>query len=128
MIKSISITKALLALCLTGLVSEALVAQDPKGMVLIRPAAAPGPLDNPLKGYCPYVNAGKIHRPYSMVFQYVSWKKLEPLEGKYAFDAWEKEEWNHPRAKDKRLVIRVFADYPGKASGLPDWLRAKGVE
>ena len=128
MIKSISITKALLALCLTELVSEALVAQDPKGMVLIRPAAAPGPLDNPLKGYCPYVNAGKIHRPYSMVFQYVSWKKLEPLEGKYAFDAWEKEEWNHPRAKDKRLVIRVFADYPGKASGLPDWLRAKGVE
>ena len=52
------------------------------GLLVARPIAALGPLDNPLKGYCLYTNAGKIHRPYSMVFQYVSWKELEPVEGR----------------------------------------------
>lgn len=96
-------------------------------LVIIRPGLAPGPLDNPLKGYCLYTNAGKIHRPYSMVFQYVSWKELEPTEGNYAFETWEKKKWCHPRAKGKHVVLRVYADYPKKPSGLPDWLRTKGV-
>ena len=121
-------TKALLTLWMTGLVMGEVPSQNPKDMVVVRPAEAPGPLDNPLKGYCPYVNAGKIHRPYSMSFLYASWKKLEPRKGYYAFDAWEREEWNHPRAEGKHLVLRVFADYPGKPSGLPDWLRTEGVE
>ena len=92
-----------------------------------QPPAALGPLDNPLKGYCLYTNAGKIHRPYSMVFQYVSWKELEPVEGKYDFEAWEKK-WGHPRAIGKHVVLRVYVDYPSKPSGLPDWLRNKGVK
>jgi len=97
------------------------------GLAVTRPPSAPGPLDNPLKGYCLYTNAGEIHRPYSMVFQYVSWKELEPIEGRYAFEAWEKKKWSHPRANGKHVVLRVYVDYPGKSSGLPDWLRAKGV-
>jgi len=96
-------------------------------LVITRPASSPGPLDNPLKGYCLYTNAGKIHRPYSMVFQYVSWKELEPIEGMYAFEAWERKKWAHPRAIGKHVVLRVYVDYPTKSSGLPDWLRAKGV-
>jgi hypothetical protein len=97
------------------------------GLVVARPTSAPGLLDNPLKGYCLYTDAGKIHRPYSMVFQYVSWKELEPIEGRYAFEAWEKRKWSHPRANGKHVVLRVYVDYPEKPSGLPDWLRAKGV-
>ena len=97
------------------------------GLLVARPIAALGPLDNPLKGYCLYTNAGKIHRPYSMVFQYVSWKELEPVEGRYAFEAWERKKWLHPRATGKHVVLRVYVDYPTKISGLPDWLRAKGV-
>jgi len=97
------------------------------GLAIVRPASALGPLDNPLKGYCLYTNAGKIHRPYSMVFQYVSWKELEPVEGRYAFEAWEKKKWSHPRANGKHVVLRIYVDYPSKSSGLPDWLRAKGV-
>ena len=61
-----------------------------------------------------------------MVFQYVSWKELEPAEGKVAFEAWEKKAWDHARAKDKHVVLRVYVDYPSKPSGLPDWLRAQG--
>ena len=121
------------SIILLGLIPSSYVPADEAkpsagGFEIRRPAAASGPLDNPLKGYCLYTNAGKIHRPYSMVFQYVSWRELEPIEGKYTFEDWEKKDWNHPRAKDKHLVLRVYVDYPSKPSGLPEWLRAKGVK
>ena len=45
-------------------------ASDPN-VAIIHPEAAPGPLDNPLKGYCVCIDAGKIHRPHSMVYFYV---------------------------------------------------------
>ncbi|MBT6850886.1 MAG: DUF4832 domain-containing protein [Opitutae bacterium] len=97
------------------------------GEVVVRLKAAPGPLDNPLKGYCVYTNAGKINRPYSMVFLYVPWKKLEPVEGRYSFDEWEKKAWGHKAAEGKHVVLRVFADYPKKPSAMPEWLLKKGV-
>ncbi len=90
--------------------------------------AGPGPLDNPLKGWCPYTTAGPVNQPYSMVYQYVSWKDLEPTEGHYAFDEWEKKSWETPLAKGKHIVFRVFIDYPHQPSGLPGWLVSKGVK
>jgi len=48
--------------------TAACVALAPAGEVVVCPEAAPGPLDNPLKGWCPYTDAGPIHQPYSMVF------------------------------------------------------------
>jgi len=113
---------------LAGLILNSVwFAAEAAPLTVYRPPVALGPLDNPLKGYCLYTNAGEIHRPYSMVFQYVSWKELEPIEGKYAFEAWEKK-WAHPRAMGKHVVLRVYVDYPSKPSGLPDWLRNKGVK
>ena len=116
----------LLCLLLTG---GLLDAQEVPGSneVLVHPKAAPGPLDNPLKGYCVYTNAGKIHRPYSMVFHYVPWRQLEPTEGQYAFEAWEKQTWETPIAAGKHVVLRVYADYPRKLSAIPDWLLSKGI-
>jgi len=95
------------------------------GEVVVRPEAAPGPLDNPLKGWCPYADAGPIRQPYSMVFLYAPWKALEPEEGRFAFEAWERNDWSAPAAEGKHVVLRVYIDYPSKPSGLPDWL--KGV-
>lgn len=95
--------------------------------VVVRPQAMAGRLDNPLKGWCPYTNAGKIHQPYSMVFQYVSWRELEPIENDYRFEEWENT-WDCELGKDKHVIFRVFIDYPKKASGLPDWLRKAGVK
>jgi hypothetical protein len=95
--------------------------------LVIRPAAAPGPLDNPLKGWCPYTDAGEITQPYSMVFQYVSWKHLEPKEGEYRFEEWEAEAWNVARAKGKHIIFRIYVDYPKLESGMPDWLIQQGV-
>jgi hypothetical protein len=94
--------------------------------VIVKPLPAPGPLDNPLKGWCPYTDAGEINQPYSMVFQYVPWSKLEPREGDFQFEAWEKS-WNVDAARDKHIIFRVFVDYPSLPSGLPAWLRTAGV-
>ncbi|WP_442483798.1 DUF4832 domain-containing protein [Aeoliella sp. SH292] len=95
--------------------------------VIVRPRPADGPLDNPLKGWCPYPNAASIHQPYSMVFKYISWRELEPAEGDFRFDEWEKS-WDSQAAKDKHILFRVYVDYPKKPSGLPDWLRKAGVK
>lgn len=95
--------------------------------VIVRPKPAEGPLDNPLKGWCPYPSTGAIHQPYSMVFQYISWRELEPTEGDFRFAEWEKS-WDSKAAKDKHIVFRVYVDYPKKPSGLPDWLRKAGVK
>jgi len=95
--------------------------------VVVRPQPAAGPLDNPLKGWCPYTNAGPIHQPYSMVFQYTSWRELEPVENEFRFNEWE-ESWNVEAAKDKHIIFRVYIDYPSKPSGLPDWMRKSGVK
>jgi hypothetical protein len=95
--------------------------------VVLRPRAKPGPLDNPLKGWCPYTDAGEIYQPYSMVFQYISWRDLEPRENEFRFDEWEKS-WDVGPAAGKHILFRVYVDYPSLPSGLPDWLRKAGVK
>lgn len=120
---AMSVCRALLLVACVLVSTVAIRADD----MIVRPKPADGPLDNPLKGWCPYTNAGPIHQPYSMVFQYISWKEIEPTEGNYRFDEWEKS-WDNAAGKDKHIVFRVYIDYPKKPSGLPDWLRASGVK
>jgi hypothetical protein len=95
--------------------------------VVVRPLPKAGPLDNPLKGWCPYADAGEIRQPYSLTFQYVSWRELEPAKGDYRFADWERE-WDVDAAKDKHVVFRVYVDYPSRPSGMPEWLRTAGVQ
>lgn len=93
---------------------------------VVHPAAAPGPLDNPLKGWCTYTG-GRQTQPYSMVFRYVPWKELEPRPGEYRFAEWERRTWDIADAAGKHVVIRVYIDWPSSPSGMPDWLREQGV-
>ncbi|MBC8139016.1 MAG: DUF4832 domain-containing protein [Fibrella sp.] len=89
---------------------------------------APGPLDNPLKGWCAYTDSD-LYLPYTMVFRYVSWRELEPTEGDYRFAEWERKAWDgDARATGKHVIFRVYIDYPGLLPGLPDWLKTKGVK
>jgi hypothetical protein len=110
---------------LAFLATATAAAGPPAGEVVVRPEAAAGPLANPLKGWCPYTDAGPIRQPYSMVYLYVSWKELEPEEGRYAFERWERRDWSVHEAEGKHIVLRPYIDYPSKPSGLPDWLNGK---
>ena len=51
-------------------VSVTWLAAAADSLTVYQPPAGLEPLV-PLKGYCLYTNAGKIHRPYSIMFQYV---------------------------------------------------------
>lgn len=90
--------------------------------------SAPGPLDNPLKGWAP-TNGSGLSRPTSMAFIYVPWKDLESAENVFSFDQWEST-WRSDIA-NKHIVFRVYIDYPGRATGMPQWLvdklRSAGV-
>jgi hypothetical protein len=105
----------------------AMALTQPPAPRTIHPPAAPGPLDNPLKGWCPYTDAGSIRQPYSMVFLYVPWSELEPHEGDFRFEEWEHRAWNVAAAQGKHVVFRVYIDYPGRPSGMPAWLEERGI-
>jgi hypothetical protein len=119
-----------LCLAITGIVacsiSPPATAAPPEKVV--RPKSAAGPLNNPLKGWCPFTDAGRITLPYSMVFFPVAWNELEPQDGKYAFEEWERRMWDIDPARGKHVVFRIYADMPNRPSGFPNWLRDQGVK
>ncbi|RYG48555.1 hypothetical protein EON79_04110 [bacterium] len=88
----------------------------------------PSPLDNPLKGYASYADSWfKTQGPVSMGYFYVSWKELEPEEGKYAWEKLEKR-WDSGVAKGKHVVLRLFLEYPGQPYGVPDWVPVRTID
>ncbi|MBC8135607.1 MAG: hypothetical protein H8F28_06965 [Fibrella sp.] len=45
-------------------------------------------MSDPLKGWCPYADAGPLTRPYPMTGPSIAWRDLKPCEGECPFDAW----------------------------------------
>jgi hypothetical protein len=89
----------------------------------------PGPLDNPLKGFASYCDAGTpLNCPVTMAYEGASFKQLEPEEGHFTFDEWEEDSWDKAPAAGKRVVLRIFMDYPHEAIAVPQWLVDKGVK
>jgi hypothetical protein len=90
-----------------------------------------GPLDNPLKGWAPYWFPWltQYYQPVSMNFWYVSWRELEPNPQDYRFAQWE-QSWDQtrPDTRENHGVFRVYLDYPGQPTGVPQWLIDMGVE
>ena len=123
---AIRVLSLAVACCMVWQTSLSAIAAPPEKV--IRPKAGAGPLDNPLKGWCPFTDAGTITLPYSMVFFPVSWSELEPQEGKYAFAEWERKMWDVDPARGRHIVFRIYADMPNRPSGFPAWLRDQGVK
>jgi hypothetical protein len=91
---------------------------------------APSPADNPLKGLVPYANharKGESHFPHSLEFDYLPLAKLMP--GQSRFD-WEPLDalLNKIATRGNQAVFRIWIEYPGQQSGLPDYLRELGVK
>ena len=100
-----------------------LLAAEP---VIFRPAYAPGPADNPLKGFVPYAGQGRKF-PHSLEFSYLplaavmtgptnfSWAPMERLLDGIA-------------ARGCQSIFRIYMEYPGKPSGVPEYLVTAGVK
>ena len=83
---------------------------------------------NPLKGW---VIWGENHitppQPTTLFFSYRSQGELEPEEGKFDFESWENEVWQHWTDQGMKAIFRVHLDYPGRPIGIPRWLLDAGV-
>lgn len=94
--------------------------------VVFQPTYAPGPADNPLKGFVPYAGQGREF-PHSLEFGYLSlaavmtgptnfnWAPLERLLDGIA-------------ARGCQSVFRIYLEYPRKPSGVPEYLVNAGVK
>jgi hypothetical protein len=95
-------------------------------IVVIRPPPAPGPADNPLKGFVPYAGKG-VEFPHSLEFGYLSLSTL--MVGPNQFD-WRPLDTllDGVSSRGCQTVFRVWVEYPGRPSGVPAWLVADGLQ
>ena len=108
----------------------AVQADSPLRAEVLRLKPAPSPADNPLKGMVPYSDydeENRAHFPHSLEFDYLSLAEL--MRGPSSFD-WQPMEalLDKIAARGNQAVFRLWIEYPGKKSGLPDFLREQGVK
>ncbi len=86
---------------------------------------APAPVDNPLKGFVPYVGQAKEF-PHSLEFSYLSLASI--MTGPASFD-WKALEQllDGVAARGCQLIVRFYLEYPGKPTGVPGFLLKDGL-
>ena len=94
--------------------------------VVFQPEYAPGPADNPLKGFVPYAGQGRDF-PHSLEFGYLSLASM--MTGPTAFD-WAPMErlLDGIASRGCQGVFRIYMEYPRKPSGVPEYLVQAGVK
>jgi hypothetical protein len=94
--------------------------------VVFRPAYAPSPADNPLKGFVPYQGQGRSF-PHSMEFNYLPLASI--MTGPTNFD-WTPVDrlLDDVASRGCQSVFRIYMEYPGKPMGVPEYLVNVGVK
>ena len=94
--------------------------------IVFRPAYAPAPADNPLKGFVPYAGQGRTF-PHSLEFNYLSLASI--MTGPTNFN-WIPIErlLDGVASRGCQGVFRIYMEYPGKPSGVPEYLVKAGVK
>ncbi len=91
---------------------------------LVRAAA---PADNPLRGLVPYVTADAVNRfPHSLEFDYFPLSKLMLGPETFRWDALE-DTLAITARRGCQLVLRIYVEYPGRDSALPQFLLDGGL-
>ncbi|QDT14520.1 DUF4832 domain-containing protein [Alienimonas californiensis] len=86
--------------------------------------------ENPLKGLMPYRgDRGPDAVPHSLEFQYVGLAELTTGPGAFTFDAGLEPILQDVASRGRRLVLRVYLDYPNESkSGVSQYLRDAGLK
>ncbi len=93
---------------------------------VFRPAYAPAPADNPLKGFVPYAGQGRAF-PHSLEFNYLPLASL--MTGPTNFNWTPMEQLlDGIAARGCQSVFRIYLEYPRKPSGVPEYLVKAGVK
>lgn len=126
--KSTSLAKGLFLILFVAVLCLALKIDLKNTIQVIHPEKISGPIVNPLMGWAPWATIKESHQPHSLVYADLTWQSLEPQEGIYDFNTFEREQqlarW---RKEGKRIIFRFVLDKPGDESHLdiPDWLFEK---
>jgi hypothetical protein len=86
---------------------------------------ASAPADNPLKGFMPYAGSYQTF-PYSMEWFYLPLSDVMTGPRQFHWDALERQ-LNDIAARGHQAVFRFYLDYPGKPSGVPQYLLDQGL-
>jgi hypothetical protein len=86
---------------------------------------APAPADNPLKGFVPYSRQARSF-PHSLEFNYLPLRSL--MAGPEAFN-WQPLDQllQDVASRGCQTIFRVWLEYPGKPSGVPQFLLDQGL-
>ncbi|MGY5453196.1 DUF4832 domain-containing protein [Agarivorans sp. MS3-6] len=85
------------------------------------------PVDNPLKGLVPYANEWKKERfPHSMEFRYIGMAQIMKGWGNFDWQAIE-QSLNDSKKRGKQAIFRVYLEYPGKPTAIPQFLLDEGL-
>jgi hypothetical protein len=89
-------------------------------------AYAPTPVDNPLKGLVPYATLSNFNFPCRMEFSYLPLNAV--MTGPDQFDWYPVEELlQGVSSRGHQTIFRFYLDFPGKPSGVPQYLLDSGV-
>jgi hypothetical protein len=88
-------------------------------------AYTPAPADNPLKGFMPYAGSYQTF-PYSMEWFYLPLRDVMTGPRQFRWDALERQ-LNDVAARGHQAVFRFYLDYPGKPTGIPQYLLDQGL-
>jgi hypothetical protein len=86
---------------------------------------ASAPADNPLKGFMPYAGSYQTF-PYSMEWFYLPLNEVMKGPRQFRWDALERQ-LNAIAARGHQAVFRFYLDYPGKPTGIPQYLLDQGL-
>lgn len=113
------------AVGLAGATAVAAEAADSPRAVTNFLAYAPAPPDNPLKGFVPYLRADPTF-PHSLEWDYT--KLSEVMIGPTNFN-WSPFEakLNAAASRGHQFVARFYLEWPGKTTGVPQYLIADGL-
>jgi hypothetical protein len=104
-----------------GLLDSVLAAET----LVVSPAPAPGPADNPLKGFVPYAGQSKDF-PHSLEFGYLALSDLMVGPSKFDWSPLDRL-LDDVASRGCQTVFRVWMEYPGQPTGVPGWLIADGL-
>ncbi|MET7401614.1 DUF4832 domain-containing protein [Dactylosporangium sp. NPDC005572] len=88
-------------------------------------AHAPAPAGNPLKGFMPYAGDYATF-PYSMEWFYLPLRDVMTGPRQFRWDALERQ-LDAIAARGHQAVFRFYLDYPGKPTGIPQYLLDQGL-
>jgi len=96
---------------------------------------APAPADNPLKGFVPFYDAyGSADSPivndfpHSMEYFYVPLRNLMNGPKSFTFETGMEPQLQSIASRGHQAVLRVYLDYPGRRSGIPQFLLDQGLK